>query len=351
VNKRTTYADAGVNINAADETLRRVQGAIRATHGPSVLRGLADFGGMFALGQGYHDPVLVSGTDGVGTKLKIAFVLDKHDTVGQDLVAMNVDDIVCMGARPLFFLDYLGIGKLRQETATQIIEGVAAACARAGCALLGGELAELPGMYADGEYDLVGFAVGIVEREQIVDGSEIRPDDVVLGLASSGLHSNGYSLARKALLEMAGYRLDQHIQELGCSLGEELLKPTRLYCQDLVPLLGQGTQPSSLGQPKGIAHITGGGWYDNIARLLPAGMNAQLDSAAVPVPPVFTMIQTAAQVQTDEMYRTFNMGLGMAIVLAPEDVDEWTQALTAAGQQCFVIGTIGTGAESVQLRF
>ncbi len=348
--KKTTYADAGVNIAAADATLNRVRSAIKATHGPSVLTGLADFGGMMTLGQRYHDPVLVSGTDGVGTKLKIAFALDKHDTVGQDLVAMNVDDIVCMGARPLFFLDYLGVGKLHPDTAAEIIEGVARACAHAGCALLGGELAELPGMYAEGEYDLVGFAVGVVERQRIIDGSHTKPGDVVLGLASSGLHSNGFSLARKALLDIAGYRLEQHVDELGCSLGEELLRPTRLYCQDLIPLLDAVTDQMDIALPKGIAHITGGGWYENIVRLLPAGMSARLESSAIAVPPIFAMIQSAGQIEPEEMYRTFNMGLGMAVILSPDDVDRWTNALTDAGQQCVVFGSIETGSEPVKLR-
>lgn len=347
MSKKTTYADAGVNIAAADETLRRAKSAIQATHGPSVLTGPADFGGMMALGHGHRDPVLVSGTDGVGTKLKIAFAMDKHDTVGQDVVAMNVDDIVCMGARPLFFLDYLGIGTLKPEVGAEIIEGVAKACKQAGCALLGGEIAELPGLYGEGEYDLVGFAVGVVERSRIIDGSRVQPGDVVVGLASSGLHSNGYSLARKALLEMGGYRLDQHVDDLGCSLGHALLHPTRLYCQDLMPLL----EPDDDARlPRGMAHITGGGWYDNVARLMPAGMSAVLDSRAVPLPPIFSMIQAAAGVEPEEMYHTFNMGIGMALVLAPEQLDGWMEALTAAGQQCFVIGTIDTGSEPVQLK-
>ena len=343
--KKTTYADAGVDIAAAEQALARAKSAITATHTDAVITGPADFGGMIALGAGMADPVLVSGADGVGTKLKIAFAMDKHDTVGQDCVAMNVDDIVCMGARPLFFLDYLGIGRLRPGVVESIIEGVAAACQAAGCVLLGGETAELPGMYAEGEYDLAGFAVGVVGREQIIDGSQVREGDVILGLASSGLHSNGYSLARKALLEMAGYSLDAHIDELGCALGEELLRPTRLYCADLCRLF------SALPLPHGIAHVTGGGWLDNVSRPLPEGLFLRLSASAVPPPPVFGLIQSAGNVETAEMYRTFNMGLGMALVLAPEDVDDWARELTQAGHQCFLVGEVlaGEGPGAIEL--
>ncbi len=341
--KQTTYAHAGVNIAAAEQALERARDAIEATHTEAVVSGQADFGGMFALTADYKDPVLISGADGVGTKLKIAFALDKHDTIGQDLVAMNVDDIVCMGAKPLFFLDYLGIGKLKPHVVTEVIEGVAGACKRAGCALLGGETAELPGLYAEGEYDLAGFAVGVVERSRIIDGSAIEPGDVVVGLASSGLHSNGYSLARKALLEMAAYELAQDVAELGCTLGEELLRPTRLYCQDLVPLF------DSDPLPHGIAHITGGGWYDNMARLMPDGMTAVLDARAVEKPPIFDLVQIAGNVAIEEMYRTFNMGMGMAIVVGADDADRWLGELRTAGQECFVAGSIAVGDEPVQI--
>lgn len=336
--KRTTYADAGVNIAAAEQALARARSAVVATHTDAVLKGPSDFGGMLALGAGLSDPVLVSGADGVGTKLKIAFALDKHDTVGQDCVAMNVDDIVCMGARPLFFLDYLGIGRLRPGVVESVIEGVAAACRAADCVLLGGETAELPGMYTEGEYDLAGFAVGVVERDHVIDGSRVGSGDIVLGLASSGLHSNGYSLARKALLEMAGYALERHFDELGCTLGEELLRPTRLYCADLSRLF------NTLPAPHGIAHITGGGWLDNITRPLPDGLSVKLRASAVPVPPIFDLIVSAGNVETAEMYRTFNMGLGMALLLAPEHVDDWARELANAGHDCAVVGEV-TGAE------
>ncbi len=346
MDKRTTYADAGVNIAAAEQALERARNAIKATHNEAVISGQADFGGMFALTADYRQPVLVSGADGVGTKLKIAFALDKHDTIGQDLVAMNVDDIVCMGAKPLFFLDYLGIGKLKPHVVTEVIEGVAAACKQAGCVLLGGETAELPGLYAEGEYDLAGFAVGSVERSRIIDGSAIEPGDVVVGLASSGLHSNGYSLARKALLAMAGYGLDQEIAELACTLGEELLRPTRLYCQDLVPLFAQNHLPH------GIAHITGGGWYDNVARLMPQGISAVLNSRAVEAPPILQLIQHAANVAPQEMYHTFNMGMGMALVVGADDANRWITQLRTAGQECFVAGAIVAGeTEAVRIVF
>lgn len=339
-----TYADAGVNIDAAEAALGSLKATIKSTHGPQVIAGHADFGGMFAL-AGYQAPILVAGADGVGTKLRIAFELDKHDTVGQDLVAMNVDDVVCMGARPLFFMDYLATGKLEPETMKSVISGIAEACKKVGCALLGGETAEMPGFYPDGEYDLAGFALGAVERSGIIDGSTIQTGDVIVGLASSGLHSNGYSLARKALLDVAGYSLERHIDDLGCTMGEELLRPTRLYCHDLVKLFDKGLSP------RGIAHITGGGWYDNIARLLPDGMSASMNASVVEVPAICQIIQRTANIETPEMYRTFNMGLGMALVVTADNVDATISELTACGQSCMIVGQITEGTAPVTISF
>lgn len=335
-----TYAAAGVDIAAADRMLAEVKQAVRATHNPSVLKTLADFGGLYAL-AGYREPVLVSGTDGVGTKLKVAFALDRHDTIGQDLVAMCVDDIVVQGARPLFFLDYFATGKLRPETGAAVIKGIAAACARVGCALIGGETAELPGFYAEGEYDLAGFAVGAVERSEIIDGSQVAEGDVLLGLPSSGLHSNGFSLARQVLLGAGGLELTQPVATLGRTVGEELLEPTRLYAADLVAMFEAGLRPH------GISHITGGGWPGNINRVIPDGLCARCDRAAVPVPPVFDLIAQLGPVSEEEMYRTFNMGLGMVLVVAAEHAANYEAFLGQRGLPAHRMGWVERGDSKV----
>ncbi|MEN6643352.1 MAG: phosphoribosylformylglycinamidine cyclo-ligase [Armatimonadia bacterium] len=340
--EKMTYRGAGVNIDAAESMLKDVKQAVRATHNANVLQTLSDFGGLYALGK-YEDPVLVSGTDGVGTKLKIAFAMDRHDTIGQDLVAMCVDDIVVQGARPLFFLDYFGTGKLSPETGAAVIKGIAAACSKVGCALIGGETAELPGFYADGEYDLAGFAVGAVERKNIIDGSAISEGDVVLGLASSGLHSNGYSLARKVLLEAAGLPITERVEELGRTVGEELLEPTRLYAHDLVAMLDAGLRPH------GMAHITGGGWPDNINRVIPDGLCAVCEAQSVPAPPVFGLIQRLGNVEPQEMYRTFNMGVGMAVIVAAAEADEFVAFLKARDIPTYRMGHIETGESKFRM--
>lgn len=334
--RRLTYRDAGVDIGAADRMLAEVKAAVQRTHNASVVRTLADFGGLYALGQ-YRDPVLVSGTDGVGTKLKIAFALDKHDTIGQDLVAMCVDDIVCQGARPLFFVDYFATGRLTPETGAEVIRGIARACEAVGCALIGGETAELPGFYADGEYDLAGFAVGVVERDDIIDGSAVREGDVLLALPASGLHSNGFSLARKALLEVGGLGLDLPVPELGRSVGEELLEPTSLYAPHIVALLDSGVRPH------GIAHVTGGGWPGNIPRVVPEGLCAVCDAAAVPVPPVMSLIQRLGDVAEEEMYATFNMGVGMVLVLGAADASRAAEFMQQRGLAPCEMGRVVAG--------
>ncbi len=332
--RRITYKDSGVDIAAGQRAVQLMREAVQATHNDQVLAGLADFGGMFALGTEYHDPVLVAGTDGVGTKLKIAFALDKHDTIGQDLVAMCVDDIVCQGAAPLFFLDYLATGQLDPETVAQIVAGIAAACRMAGCALLGGETAELPGFYAEGEYDLAGFAVGVVERDQIIDGSAVQAGDALIGIASSGLHSNGYSLVRKVLLEVADLSLEEHIPQLGRTLGEELLQPTKIYAAGIVSLFEAGLVPH------GIAHITGGGIPDNVERIIPSGLTAAVDTSALTPQPIFELVQQYGNVPIDEMYRTFNMGVGMILVTAPGDSDPVIKQLDRAGFAAIVMGEV-----------
>ena len=338
-----TYKDAGVDIEAGERAVALMSEAVRATHTEQVLTGLADFGGMFALGSDYRDPVLVAGTDSVGTKLKIAFALGRHDTVGQDCVAMCVDDIVCQGAQPLFFLDYLGVGKLKPHVAAEVVRGIAKGCQIAGCALIGGETAELPGFYAEGEYDLVGFAVGVVERDQIIDGSAVAAGDALIGLGSSGLHSNGYSLARKVLLEVAELPLDKQIPELGRTLGEELLEPTKIYCADLVSLFHAGIRPHA------VAHVTGGGIAGNLARVIPEQLSATVDSSPLSPQPIFGLIQKLGNVPTEEMYRTFNMGVGMVLVVGADRADATLSHLTDCRHIAHIIGQVKT-ASADQLR-
>ena len=335
-----TYEAAGVDIAAQDKAAALFRDAVRATYTEAVIAGRADFGGMFALGRDYTDPVLVAGTDGVGTKLKIAFELDRHDSIGQDAVAMCVDDVVCQGARPLFFLDYIGSAERDPERTAAIVTGVARACKQAGCALLGGEMAEMPGLYRPGEYDLVGFAVGVVERAEIIDGAAIAAGDVILGLASSGLHSNGYSLARKALLEAAGMSLGDHVAELGCTLGEELLRPTRLYTPALVAAFDAGLRP------RGLAHITGGGLPDNLARTIPDGLCAVIRHDGFPRPPIFDLVQRAGNVAEAEMHHTFNMGIGMVGVCEPGQAKDLRDALERAGETVYEIGRVEAGGEA-----
>ncbi len=336
--KRLTYKEAGVDIEAADRAVEMMKEAVAATHNANVVSALADFGGIYALGD-LRQPLLVAGTDGVGTKLKIAFALDKHDTVGQDVVAMCVDDIVCQGARPLFFLDYIGIGQLVPEKVAQIVKGVAIGCQIAGCALLGGETAELPDLYAKGEYDLAGFAVGVTERDGIIDGRAVQAGDVVIALPSSGLHSNGYSLARKVLLEVGKIGLEQHVPELGRTLGEEMLQPTRIYCRSLVALFEAGLRPH------GLAHVTGGGIAGNLARTIPPGLCARVDAGKVEVPAIFELIRTIGNIEIQEMYRTFNMGAGMLVVVAAGEAEAVMRSLQDSGEKPVVVGEVVVGDE------
>ncbi|HEY3398054.1 MAG TPA: phosphoribosylformylglycinamidine cyclo-ligase [Armatimonadota bacterium] len=340
-----TYKSAGVDIEAGERAVALMKDSLRKTYDAGVLTGLSDFGGMYALDPSLQQPVLVSSTDGVGTKLKIAFALDKHDTVGQDLVAMCVDDVVVLGARPLFMLDYLAVGKLRPEVAADLVRGIAEGCQQVPCALIGGETAELPGFYAEGEYDLAGFSVGVVERERLLDGSTVQAGDLLLGLASSGLHSNGYSLARAVLLEKAGLRLEQTVAELGRTLGEEMLEPTRIYAGSLVRLLGQGQYPRAL------SHITGGGLPGNVNRVVPAGLTAEIRRGSWDLPPVFELIGKLGQIEAAEMYKTFNMGLGMVAVVAPEQAAEYRAALEDQGERVWEIGQIvAAGGEGDKVR-
>lgn len=313
--KSVSYKDAGVDIDAGNRAVELMKNAVKKTWRPEVLTDLGGFGGAFVPNlKNYRQPVLVSGTDGVGTKLRIAFALDRHDTIGVDAVAMCVNDILVQGAEPLFFLDYLAVGKMEPEKVSEIVTGVAEGCRQAGCALIGGETAEMPGFYAEGEYDIAGFAVGMVDRDKIIDGSAVKPGDVLLGLPSSGLHSNGYSLARRVLLDDKLSALEQQIDALGHSLGEEMLKPTRIYVKEVLPLLDKYNV-------KAMAHITGGGLLENVPRSLPEGLTAEFDYGAWEVPEIFRIIQRQGNVTDNEMHRTFNMGIGFVLVLPAEQAD------------------------------
>jgi len=337
------YRDSGVDIDAGNEAVRRIGPHARRTYIEGVLGDIGGFGGCFALGGSMKKPVLVAGADGVGTKLKVAFAMGIHDTVGIDCVAMNVDDVVVQGAKPLFFLDYLAVGKLDPGIVEAVVKGVAEGCVRAGCALLGGETAEMPEMYREGEYDLAGFAVGVVEKDRIIDGTGIRPGDAIVGLYSAGLHSNGYSLARRVLLGPAsGLSLDSHVDELGRTLGEELLEPTRIYARALVELFEKV-------EVLGLSHITGGGFFDNIPRVLPSGCVAVIDKGSWEVPPVFRLIQRIGRVDEREMYRVFNMGIGMVCFVRPGLADRAVSFLETHGIPARVIGEVrrsGQGDEA-----
>jgi phosphoribosylformylglycinamidine cyclo-ligase len=333
----TTYRDAGVDIDEGDRLVDLIKPLARPTLRPEVLAGIGGFGGLFALDvKKYRHPVLVSGTDGVGTKLKLAFLTGRHDTVGIDLVAMSVNDVVVTGAEPLFFLDYFATGRLRADEAAQVVKGIAEGCRQAGCALIGGETAELPGFYAEGEYDLAGFAVGVVERDRILDGRSVRPGDALLGVASTGLHSNGYSLARKVLLER--HALSDRLPELGgVTVGEALLEPTRIYAKDVLALLAE--------VPIGaVAHITGGGLPGNAPRNLPDGTRAVIREGSWKVPAIFDLIEREGGVARDEMYRTFNMGLGLVIALPAGSAEAARALLAGRGLASWVVGSVEAGS-------
>lgn len=330
-----SYRDAGVDIDAGDALVDAIKPFAKKTLRDGVLGGIGGFGALFEVPKKYREPVLVSGTDGVGTKLKLAFHLNKHDTVGQDLVAMSVNDILVQGAEPLFFLDYFACGKLDVGTAATVVKGIAQGCELAGCALIGGETAEMPGMYPDGEYDLAGFAVGAVEKSKIIDGSTIKPGDVVLGLASSGIHSNGFSLVRK-IIERAQPDLSADFD--GRSLADALMAPTHIYVKPLLALMEQISV-------KGMAHITGGGLVENIPRVLRAGLTAELDHRAWTMPPLFSWLQEHGGVADAEMHRVFNCGIGMAVIVAAEDADKAVELLAAAGEQVWKIGVVRNSGE------
>ncbi len=332
--KQLTYKDAGVDIDAGNELVQRIGAAVDSTRRPEVLAGLGGFGGLFALDlERYPRPVLVAGTDGVGTKLKLAGLLDRHETIGIDLVAMCVNDVVVQGAEPLFFLDYYACGALDVERAAAVVQGIAEGCRRAGCALIGGETAEMPGMYARGDYDLAGFSVGVVNREDLLDGSRIAPGDAVLGIASSGPHSNGYSLIRR-ILEASAADLDETVD--GQPLGDALLAPTRIYVQPLLALL-------RALPVHGLVHVTGGGLPENLPRVLPAGTEARIDRSGWTAPPVFDWLSAAGNVAPAEMLRTFNCGIGMAVILPRQRAQDALGLMAEHGERAWHIGEIAAG--------
>ncbi len=329
-----TYADAGVNIDRANELVRNIKSIAGRTPRSGVMGEIGGFGGLFSLNlSNLERPVLVSSTDGVGTKLKIAFMMDKHDTIGIDLVAMSVNDVIVQGAKPLFFLDYLAMGRLRNEVATDIVNGVGEGCRQANCALIGGETAEMPGIYQDNEYDLAGFAVGIVDDAKIIDGSEIHVGHKLIGIASSGLHSNGYSLVRKICFDVLKLSVDSYVPELGKTLGEELLTPTRIYSETILRLIRDIPV-------HGLAHITGGGISENIVRVIPKTCKVQIHAGSWDIPPVFKLLQEAGGVTDIEMMRTFNNGIGMIAVVPDSVAQEVLERLNVAGDRAYLMGEI-----------
>ena len=337
-----SYKAAGVDVTAGYQAVERMKSHVDRTKVSGVVSGIGGFGGLFQPDlSGMKTPVFVSGTDGVGTKLKIAFLMDKHDTIGIDCVAMCVNDVVCCGAKPLFFLDYLAVGKNHPENIEKVVSGVADGCVQAGCALIGGETAEMPGFYPADEYDLAGFSVGVVDREKILDGSSIRPGDALVGLESSGLHSNGFSLVRK-VFNVSERNVNMVIGELGCTLGEELLKPTKIYVKPMLALMGQV-------KVKAVSHITGGGFYENVPRMLPQGVTARIEKNRLPQMPIFSLLQRQGNIPEHDMYNTFNMGIGMCAAVAEEDADRAVELLNQSGMPARVIGSVAEGGEGVEL--
>jgi phosphoribosylformylglycinamidine cyclo-ligase len=335
-----SYRDAGVDIDAGDELVRRIGPLAAATRTPHVVSDIGGFAGLCSIPSGMREPLLVSGTDGVGTKLKVAFATGVHDTVGIDLVAMCVNDVATVGATPLFFLDYFATGKLDVGVGEAVVRGVAEGCKQAGCALLGGETAELPDMYAPGEYDLAGFAVGVVERSRVLEARRVQMGDVLVGVASSGLHSNGYSLARRVLLLQMKLALDARVPELGRTLAEELLRPTRIYARAIVGLADR------IGERlHGLCHVTGGGIVGNLPRVLPDGLGAVLDRKSWQPPPIFDLIARGGPVEPDEMLRTFNLGVGLVAVVAPDAADEAIASLGWSGEQAWRLGLVAPGRD------
>ncbi len=331
---KSTYKDSGVDIDSASNFIERIKPFIKTTARKEVVSGIGGFGGLFRFESAkFKNPILVSSTDGVGTKLKIAHMMDKHDTVGIDLVAMSVNDVVVQGAEPLFFLDYLATGKIDIERDVKIVEGIVNGCKQAGCTLIGGETAEMPGFYENGEYDLAGFCVGVVESEKLIDGSSISVNDRVIGVASSGLHSNGFSLARKILLEDGNLKITDNVPGLEKIVGLELLEPTRIYVKSLLNLIKNFNI-------KGLVHITGGGFYDNIPRIIPQSCRCVITKSSWEIPPIFQVIKEIGKVEEKEMFRVFNMGIGMMVVVSEKESEEVVHRLEVLGEKAYIIGSV-----------
>lgn len=340
------YKNAGVDVEAGYKAVELMKQHVKRTNIPGVLSGIGGFGGLFEIGAGYKNPVLVSGTDGVGTKLKLAFIMDKHDTVGQDCVAMCVNDIACGGAKPLFFLDYIAVGKNVPEKVADIVKGVADGCVAAGCALIGGETAEMPGFYDIDEYDLAGFSVGIVDKDKIIDGSRLESGNVIIGVKSSGVHSNGYSLVRKVFdinnSDECSKRLNTYSDELGMSIGEALLTPTKIYVKPLLAAI-------EAADVRAVSHITGGGFYENIPRMLKDGTRAKINKNSVDVLPIFNMIQKLGDVSEHDMFNTYNMGIGLMLAVSRDSADAAFAAIEKCGESACVVGEITDGEKGVDI--
>ncbi len=345
ISKSDSYAAAGVDVTAGYASTNLIKPMVESTYIPGVIGTLGGFGGCFELPAGYTEPVLVSGTDGVGTKLKLAFMMDKHDTVGVDCVAMCVNDIICGGAKPLFFLDYMAMGKNIPERTAEIVKGVVEGCKQAGCALIGGETAEMPGIYPENEYDLAGYSTGIVEKSKILNSDSMEEGDVLIGLASSGCHSNGFSLVRKVFnIDNDPDVLNRYTDRLGKCLGEVLITPTKIYVKPVLNLLDEGVAIH------GISHITGGGFYENVPRMMKEGLCAEIDTASYPLPGIFTLMAEVGNIPMRDMYNTFNMGIGMILAVPASQADKALELLEQSGETAYRLGVITTGEESVVVR-
>lgn len=337
-----SYKQAGVDVTAGYQSVELIKDAVKSTYHEGVMSDLGGFGGLYALStQKMKEPILVSGTDGVGTKLKLAFLMNKHDTIGQDCVAMCVNDIICCGAKPLFFLDYMALGKNVPEVVATIVKGVAEGCKKAGCSLIGGETAEMPGFYQEGEYDLAGFSVGVVEKEKMINSENIEVGDEVIGIASSGVHSNGFSLVRK-IFNIQEETAQEYKEELGMSLGDALLTPTKIYVKSILSLLEKV-------QVKGISHITGGGFYENMPRMLKDDVSLRIQKNSYPVLPIFSLIQKQGNIPERDMYNTFNMGIGMAIIVKKEETQKAIKILEEQGEKAYVIGEVVKGQKEIEI--
>lgn len=339
---KLTYAEAGVDVKEGARAVELMKKHVKETFNSDVIGDLGSFGGLLRLSGKFESPVLVAGTDGVGTKLKVAFMMDQHDTVGQDLVAMCVNDILCQGATPLFFLDYLATGRLKAESAALLVKGITDGCKLSNMPLLGGETAEMPGFYQDGEYDMAGFAVGVVDEKSIISGQNIESGDVLIGLASSGIHSNGYSLVRKLFFDRLDMTVDTFIPEIGTTLGEALLTPTRIYVKSILSLLESV-------KVKGMVHMTGGGFFENIPRVMPEGLCANVTLGSWKMPKIFEYISSLGIVESDDLYGTFNMGIGYIAVVSKEDVEKTIEILKACGEEVSIIGEVAKGNTGVAL--